>query len=528
MNRRPSLILLRETWPWMAEVSGFDPLFAAIEELPGLHSKSLFVSNDRAPSGFLKRLTRLVRGPNTEQRGPSPFADACHEAAGRRLLCRMAAAPGALALLSAGEHQYGDVLSRTAPATRSRLVPCFHQPPSLWRLKWRDTGVLDGLGGIVCLCQEQQNFFSAVTSTRTILIRHGVSLNFFTPADEQPEGPPRLLVVGHWLRDFDTLAAAMELVWQSHPQVELDWVIPRDAQTGTLAACADRRTYWHADISPEKLRDLYRRAALLFMPLLDAGANNGIVKALACGLPVVSSRVGGIEDYLPEGCGQLCPPSNACEHAQAVVRWLEQPERLAQAQLPAGGMRPRSSTGAKRRRDWYPRSCPRSRPGQDRARCVPLPSESRRDGSHWHNVRQCAGPPRAGAKCCGGPYAVPPIDLYFVLSGYLIAGIIFRNLHCLDNRCEGYRKTHRAWKVRSSLRKPRYLQLQPAHRRYLVARRSHVGGRARRRRGLLALWIEKPIVRSRTSSLMPPECLSAGVHMLEGQPRKRWCSALRP
>jgi hypothetical protein len=67
----------------------------------------------------------------------------------------MSGDPAAVVILSAGETQYGRVLSETKRDMRSRLVVCFHQPPSWWRLHWRNYQVLDGLRCIVCLSEEQ-------------------------------------------------------------------------------------------------------------------------------------------------------------------------------------------------------------------------------------------------------------------------------------------------------------------------------------------------------------------------------------
>ena len=192
------------------------------------------------------------------------------------------------------------------------------------------------MAAVVCLCRSQQDYFASLTAAPVILIRHGVSLDFFAPDEKRADEALRLLVVGKWLRDFDTLAASMELIWRANPQAELDCVVPQRQPGTRRPSCGlhrDSRVRWHADISPEQLRDLYRRAALLFMPLIDGTANNGIVEALACGLPIVSSMVGGIVEYVPENCGQLCRAGEPADHAEAVVKWLRNPERLAAARL---------------------------------------------------------------------------------------------------------------------------------------------------------------------------------------------------
>jgi glycosyltransferase involved in cell wall biosynthesis len=147
----------------------------------------------------------------------------------------------------------------------------------------------------------------------------------------------RLLFVGQWLRDFRLLRKAMPLIWAENPTVELDCVVPLSARERpeVLALARDQRVHWHANVSADRLRELYQQADLLFLPLLDATANNAVVEAIACGLPVISTDVGGIPDYVPPEAGQLCPAGDALAHATATLQWLGDGTRRRRAALAA-------------------------------------------------------------------------------------------------------------------------------------------------------------------------------------------------
>ncbi len=54
---------------------------------------------------------------------------------------------------------------------------------------------------------------------------------------------------------------------------------------------------WHAGLNDEQLRELYQKSYLMLLPMNDSGANTAVVEALASGLPVVTTDVGGIRDY---------------------------------------------------------------------------------------------------------------------------------------------------------------------------------------------------------------------------------------
>ena len=316
----------------MGSVSGFDPFISALEALPGIASTSVWVPDKIPPAGLWERIHRKWTRPSAIPRAPSPFTAHRHEWISGRFVSAMSASRDAVGLLSAGENQYGGVFSSAAPQIRSRLVVCFHQPPSWWRSHWRDVGVLTGLKAIVCLCHEQQDYFSAISSTPVIMLRHGVLHDFFTPEFDRPPGRLRLLFVGHWLRDLDVLETAMNLIWQSHPDIELDCLIPMQARDHPVLnrLAENSRVHWHSALLPEQVRELYRQATLLFLPFIDAAANNGIVEALACGLPIVSTRVGGIPDYVPADCGRLCAPGDAKDHACAIIDLINNKESLHQ------------------------------------------------------------------------------------------------------------------------------------------------------------------------------------------------------
>jgi glycosyltransferase involved in cell wall biosynthesis len=76
----------------------------------------------------------------------------------------------------------------------------------------------------------------------------------------------------------------------------------------------------HSGIPEVKLIELYQSSDALFIPVKHATASNSVLEALACGLPVISTRVGGMPDYVTDECGWLTPPAQM----EPVVYLLEQ------------------------------------------------------------------------------------------------------------------------------------------------------------------------------------------------------------
>ncbi len=338
-DRMLRLILVRETWDHMAAVSGFDPFAAALQRIVGARCRSVHVpaSSPVRPS-LLQRLARRAGLASADRfaglpPSPAPFAQELQERAVQEAVQLAAADPEAVLVLSVAENQFGRVMSGAPAAVRARTVACFHQPASWMRLNWRDVSVLEGLKLITCVSEQQRRDFSSITSTPACAIRLGVRLDFFKPAEKPSSEQDRLVVAGQWLRDFDVLLESMRRVWSARPGVELDCVIPRSARNhpSLIRLARSEKVRWHANISAESLRSLYQEASLLFLPLLDATANCAVAEAMACGLPVVSTRIGGIPGNVPEACGQLCEPDSAADHADAVLSWLADAERRIRA-----------------------------------------------------------------------------------------------------------------------------------------------------------------------------------------------------
>jgi glycosyltransferase involved in cell wall biosynthesis len=64
-------------------------------------------------------------------------------------------------------------------------------------------------------------------------------------------------------------------------------------------------------------------ADLVTLPSYMEGCPNVVLEALACGRPVVATRVGGIPEIMNDECGRLVPPRSPVELAQALASVLD-------------------------------------------------------------------------------------------------------------------------------------------------------------------------------------------------------------
>src|SRR4051794_2760115 len=112
-----------------------------------------------------------------------------------------------------------------APHVRpgNRLLVSFHNPPSeLERFALRAL-VASHVHAAILVSESQRGWFDGLLpASRVFVVPHGVDTTFFSPdASARPAAEPLLVTVGSHLRDFETLAQALELLWRDHPSVRL-------------------------------------------------------------------------------------------------------------------------------------------------------------------------------------------------------------------------------------------------------------------------------------------------------------------
>ncbi len=185
------------------------------------------------------------------------------------------------------------------------------------------------------------------TFTRDLALRHypvaiqvvpnGVDLTALYPAPASREATPRIVFAGRFvtqknpLQVVRSLAALRDLPWNCtmlgdgplRPAVEQEIAAQGLSERITL-------TGW---VTPQEVRAHFERSAILFMPSRSEGLPVVGVQALAMGLAIVASRVGGFVDVVEPGRnGALHDPDDAAGMLQSLRALLADTTALAQAQ----------------------------------------------------------------------------------------------------------------------------------------------------------------------------------------------------
>lgn len=126
-------------------------------------------------------------------------------------------------------------------------------------------------------------------------------------------------------KGIEALALALPHVLRQCPQATFRFV----GGDGVNLSGKSWRTYLVEDLTPlertrvifdqvsrDGLLELYQQAAICVMPSVWENFPYAVLEAMACGTPIVATRIGGLAELVEDGCtGLLVPP----EHPQALA-----------------------------------------------------------------------------------------------------------------------------------------------------------------------------------------------------------------
>ncbi len=165
-----------------------------------------------------------------------------------------------------------------------------------------------------------------------LVIPNGVDTRSFAPVPAELRDDT-VLFVGSLIerKGPKYLLAAMKRVLAVLPSYQLVVVGegPQHEMLRNLAESLDiaQHVVFMGFQSQDQVRVQMQRARLLVLPSLEEGQGVVLLEALACGTPVVASRVDGIPEVVTDDVGVLVPPADPEALSEAILSILTRPER---------------------------------------------------------------------------------------------------------------------------------------------------------------------------------------------------------
>jgi glycosyltransferase involved in cell wall biosynthesis len=195
----------------------------------------------------------------------------------------------------------------------------------LWRLSDR----------IICnaeILKEKMAERFDVDPSRISVIPNAVDVDLFFPRMEERTPEPTILYIGRLVRDKApfNLLEAFRVVSEKVPPARFLIIGNGHLEKSLKSRIAALSLNSKIRMIPGTRNILpFLRKSWIFAMASDREASpNGILEAMACGLPVVATRVGGIPELLEDGSsGVLVEPGNPLQLAETIVELLENKEK---------------------------------------------------------------------------------------------------------------------------------------------------------------------------------------------------------
>lgn len=201
----------------------------------------------------------------------------------------------------------------------NKIVGTFHQPPDFLDEHVEDKAYIRGLDGAVVVSKSQVDYMCQhLPEDRVFWVPHGVDTAHWRPDPSVDRAEtPTFTFVGWWLRDVKMAKAAITKLADLGVTARVRIVTPKEhidefaglPQTDVLHS-----------ISDDDLLLEYRRSHALFLPLNLSTANNAILEAMACGTGVITTRTGGIPEYVDGEGSVLLEPGDVDGAVEAMRR----------------------------------------------------------------------------------------------------------------------------------------------------------------------------------------------------------------
>jgi glycosyltransferase involved in cell wall biosynthesis len=185
---------------------------------------------------------------------------------------------------------------------KTKFIATFHKPPDVLEKQITNTKYVKKLNGAIAVGENQLPFLKSWLGINNVVyIPHGVDVNFFKP-NFRLRASKKILLVGQHLRDFTVFNKVIAFMLEQDTSIEVNIVLHEAYQKKVIA---HKNVFIHSGVSDEQLRCFYQKSSVLFIPLTDVTACNSILEAMACGLPIVSTNVGGNTEYFKNSKNSL-------------------------------------------------------------------------------------------------------------------------------------------------------------------------------------------------------------------------------
>ncbi len=186
--------------------------------------------------------------------------------------------------------------------------------------------------GILSVSQDLANKMIklGIDEQKIQVIYNGVNLDNFTPnLKTTSTDAPYILFIGNLKKEKGVmeLLHAFKIIFKAHPALTLRYIgggtmLTELKNTAKSLSIIDKVVF-EGVLAHDMLPSILANATLLALPSYNEGVPNVVLESMACGVPVVATRVGGIPEVVTENTGYLASEITAEAIAKSLNMALE-------------------------------------------------------------------------------------------------------------------------------------------------------------------------------------------------------------
>ena len=203
-----------------------------------------------------------------------------------------------------------------------------------WFTKLTAKLILKNASAVIALTKHMKEAMQAIYSRDVIIVPNGINLNEVAEREAEGGNPgKKILFVGrlHPVKGTQYLLGAMSIVHRELPEAKLilvgDGEEREHLETLTDNLGIRECVEFAGRVPHERVEGYMNQAEVFVLSSLSEGFPVTILEAMACGLPVVATRVGGVPDIIEDGAnGYLIDTMNQEQMAEALLKLLRDEE----------------------------------------------------------------------------------------------------------------------------------------------------------------------------------------------------------
>jgi|WetSurMetagenome_2_1015567.scaffolds.fasta_scaffold08990_3 glycosyltransferase involved in cell wall biosynthesis len=222
----------------------------------------------------------------------------------------------------------------------------YGERPSWW--KWYFRKIIRMTDGVITLSSEWKKLAEIVPGHRIFYLPNGIDLSPFHAAGlknsekSSIEGNLKALYLGHLGRSKGTyiiLEAARQLLAKRVPIIiDLVGEVMGDGDEEEIKSCIDQKgltgmVFRHPPVTGTEKIEVLGSTDIFVYPSFSEGMPIAVIEAMACGLPIIATKVGGIPDLVSDGInGVLIEAGSIDQLTEAIENVCRNPELRLQMQ----------------------------------------------------------------------------------------------------------------------------------------------------------------------------------------------------